>query len=141
MTWPDEVTLAGFATVVVVVVTIGATVVVVVGAAVVVVVAATVVVVTTVAGFGVVAVAFAVVDVVAMLDDAEPLDGAWPEGTTPGITAVGDAGVTPATGEVEGWETVGVASGAAGASGAGCVSGAPGAAAEAALTTRGTPPF
>jgi hypothetical protein len=74
MTWPDDVTFAAFATVVV---TAGAAVVVVavvtMGAAVVVVAAIVVVVVTTVAGFGVVAVAFAVVDVVAVLDaDALP---------------------------------------------------------------------
>ena len=133
MTWPDEVYLAGFA-IVVVVVTAGAAVVVVVvtiGAAVVVVVAAAaVVVVVVVAGLGVVTVAgFEVVAVVvAALGADDPLAGVWPAGVWPELPAAGDVGVAEAA-ELEGCEAKGVDVVPSGASGA----------AEADLTTRGTP--
>ena len=138
MTWPDEVYLAGFA-IVVVVVTAGAAVVVVVvtiGAAVVVVVAAAaVVVVVVVAGLGVVTVAgFEVVAVVVAAlgaDDPladDPLAGDWLAGVRPELPAAGDVGVAEAA-ELEGCEAKGVDVVPSGASGA----------AEADLTTRGTP--
>ena len=143
MTWPDEVYLAGFA-IVVVVVTAGAAVVVVVvtiGAAVVVVVAAAaVVVVVVVAGLGVVTVAgFEVVAVVAAAlgaddpraDDPladDPLAGDWLAGVRPELPAAGDVGVAEAA-ELEGCEAKGVDVVPSGASGA----------ADADLTTRGTP--
>lgn len=137
MTWPDEVYLAGFA-IVVVVVTAGAAVVVVVvtiGAAVVVVVAAAAVVVVVVAGLGVVTVAgFEVVAVVVAAlgaDDPladDPLAGDWLAGVRPELPAAGDVGVAEAA-ELEGCEAKGVDVVPSGASGA----------AEADLTTRGTP--
>lgn len=138
MTWPDEVYLAGFA-IVVVVVTAGAAVVVVVvtigAAVVVVVVAAAAVVVVVVAGLGVVTVAgFEVVAVVVAAlgaDDPladDPLAGDWLAGVWPELPAAGDVGVAEAA-ELEGCEAKGVDVVPSGASGA----------AEADLTTRGTP--
>ena len=132
MTWPDEVTLACFA-IVVVVVTAGAAVVVVVvtigAAVVVVVVAAAAVVVVTVAGLGVVTVAgFEVVAVVvAALGADDPLAGVWPAGVWPELPAADDVGVAEAA-KLAGCETEGVD----------VVPGASGTA-EADLTTSGTP--
>ena len=131
MTWPDEVYLAGFA-IVVVVVTAGAAVVVVVvtiGAAVVVVVAAAAVVVVVVAGLGVVTVAgFEVVAVVvAVLGADDPLAGDWLAGVWPELPAADDVGVAEAA-KLAGCETEGVD----------VVPGASGTA-EADLTTSGTP--
>lgn len=136
MTWPDEVYLAGFA-IVVVVVTAGAAVVVVVvtiGAAVVVVVAAAAVVVVVVAGLGVVTVAgFEVVAVVVAVlgaDDPladDPLAGDWLAGVWPELPAADDVGVAEAA-KLAGCETEGVD----------VVPGASGTA-EADLTTSGTP--